>query len=34
MEPMAAGSTGTIRLAKTIPSLAGFKTPPLQPPRA
>jgi hypothetical protein len=33
VELIAAGSTGTIRLAGTISSLAGFKTPPLQPPR-
>lgn len=34
VELMASGANGTIRLAATTPSLAGFKTPPLQPPRA
>ena len=33
MELIAAGLTGTIRLAGTISSMAGFKTPPHQPPR-
>jgi hypothetical protein len=34
MELMAAGANGTIRFTGTIPSLAGFKIPLLQPPRA
>ena len=34
MELMAAGANGTIRFTGTIPSLAGFKIPLFQPPRA
>jgi hypothetical protein len=34
MELIAAGANGTIRFAGTILSLAGFKIPPFQPPRA
>jgi hypothetical protein len=34
MELIAAGANGTIRFTGTIPSLAGFKIPPFQPPRA
>jgi hypothetical protein len=33
MELTAPGPTGTIYLAGGVPSLAGFQTPPLQPPR-
>jgi hypothetical protein len=33
MKLIAPGTIGTIRLAGAVPSLAGFKTPPLQPPR-
>ncbi len=34
MELIAAGANGAIRFTGTIPSLAGFKIPPFQPPRA
>jgi hypothetical protein len=34
MELIAAGVSGAIRFTGTIPSLAGFKIPPFQPPRA
>jgi hypothetical protein len=34
IELMPAGASGTIRFAETIPSLAGFKSAPFQPPRA